>query len=426
MEVMMNNNLGDFRQFGLSPQLALAKRLRERAQFLLSQDSSGEGTQRAAWLNQRAETLELHPVYRFPLRGNFRTEDIVQSFGFEDPVFAVAISPDGSKIAAGGKCGELRVISRVPTDESPWCECILKYQADGAIVTLSFSTDSQYVVCGGFDGIVRIISLDRLDMFGRPLVVASFAQHDCATAVKFSADGRYLAIASGWSTKGRVRVVRLAEEVGAVSEIIFDEAVGGATPAIAFHPDCEHIAIAGTYTRVLSLVAKEFDGDKMRLKPLLALPDTAKAICFSPAGDQLALGGGIRIGEGARVRIYQLHSNTELPEMATWEASLLAWYRTDRLIRSIALSPMGELIAVALESPLFSGPHEILLLGINSASKGIGYYGFDEYGLCTADRPVRTLSFSNDGSLIAVGGDHAIVWLFGLNSRNQRWYEQSI
>ena len=41
---------------------------------------------------------------------------------------------------------------------------------------------------------------------------------------------------------------------------------------------------------------------------------------------------------------------------------------------------------------------------------------------CNTDRPVRALSFSNDGRMIAVGGDHAIVWLFGLNNRNRPRY----
>jgi WD40 repeat protein len=408
----------DFSQSSTPPYNRLAAILRVRAQRL----DATACAKRIEWLRERAAILESAAVYRFPLRGNFKTEDIVQSFGFEDPVLAVAISPDGSKIAVGGKQGELRVISRIVSEQSPWCECIMKFQADGAIVTLSFSTDSQYVVCGGFDGIVRIISLSQLDMFGRPLVVASFAQHDCATAVKFSADGRYLAIASGWATKGRVRIVRLAKEAHEVSTIIFDEVVGGATPAIAFHPDCEHIAISGTYTRVFSLVCK--DAATGQLLQLLSLPDTARSLSFSPEGEQLVIGGGIRIGEGTNVRLYALSYDLTCPEEKSWGARLLAWYRTDRSVRSIALSPMGELVAVALESPLFTGPHEILLLGIDASSSGIGFRGFGVYGLCSADRPVRTLSFSNDGSLIAVGGDHAIVWLFGLTKRNQHWYGQ--
>ena len=68
----------------------------------------------------------------------------------DGPITAVAISPDGSKIAAGAESGDVRVYDAESGNLLGRCS-----GHQGGIYSVQFTPDGGQVVTGGFDGQLR-------------------------------------------------------------------------------------------------------------------------------------------------------------------------------------------------------------------------------------------------------------------------------
>ena len=76
---------------------------------------------------------------------------LVRKFEEQDgQIFALAFSPDGSRLAVGGVAGE------VPVYDSETGERITTCQVPGGIFAVTFHPDGGRLATGGFDGLVRI------------------------------------------------------------------------------------------------------------------------------------------------------------------------------------------------------------------------------------------------------------------------------
>ncbi|MDA8744216.1 serine/threonine protein kinase [Rubripirellula amarantea] len=87
---------------------------------------------------------------------NSETYDVVKEWKMVDSVRGVAFSPDGAKIAAGNRAGELRVFDIESGDE------LAANNYDAAIMGVDYSTDGKLVATIGSDKLVRLFDLTTL------------------------------------------------------------------------------------------------------------------------------------------------------------------------------------------------------------------------------------------------------------------------
>lgn len=77
---------------------------------------------------------------------------LIRKFEEQDgKIFALAFSPDGSRIAVGGVAGEVPIYDTESGDRVATCK-----GHDGGIFVVAFDPDGTHVATGGFDGVVRI------------------------------------------------------------------------------------------------------------------------------------------------------------------------------------------------------------------------------------------------------------------------------
>jgi WD40 repeat protein len=141
---------------------------------------------------------------------------------------AVAFSPDGQTIAAGGEGGYVyrwNVLSRMAMDPPVKAH-------DGNITSLAYSADGTRMATGGADARVRLWMGDHLN----PATSLSLQHLGEVSSVAVSRNGRL--VVSG-SADGDVRVWRIAERGVAAMQLLKQ---GAGVTAIALSPDDSFIA----------------------------------------------------------------------------------------------------------------------------------------------------------------------------------------
>jgi len=238
----------------------------------------------------------------------------VSSFqGHTSSVFAVAYSPDGSKIATTSLDKTARL-----WDASTGKELYAFRGHTHTVICLAFSADGAHLATGSEDGTANIWEIEQPNEYPS-LVGHTSAVNDIA----FSPDGTRLATASNDKTI-RVWNVGVAEESARISQ---SDAVLGVT----FSPDGKRIAAAGRDKKVTL-----FDSANGRKLSMLAGHTAATtSVAYSRDGTRLISGS-----DDQTVRIWDTATNKQLMTLR------------DDLgpVKSVDLNENGSLAAFSTDS----------------------------------------------------------------------------
>lgn len=280
---------------------------------------------------------------------------VIRLEGHASSLYAVEISPDGERIATGGRDGavglwDLRRRTLTSTLQGH----------EGAIMTVAFSHDGKLLASGGLDGRVCIWDLERSTLKAR------YEKHEgCVNAVAFSPDGRLLASASHdrsvrlWALDGRREVFTLLGHGAQVADLDFSsdgarlataswdestrlwdvkagrvltalEGHHGNITTVAFSPEGRRLLTASWDERILLWSLDTFSMLRVFEGHQHAIYDAA----FSPDGRHIASASADRT-----LRLWDAHTGQLLH---TFEG------HTD-WVRAVAFSPDGALIVSVSE-----------------------------------------------------------------------------
>ncbi len=238
-----------------------------------------------------------------------------------DGIESVALSPDGTRLAAGGlgtlKREETLIVWDVPLGKVLW----VGSAHPGSVGGLAFAPDGMRLASGGRDNAIRFWDARA----GK--VMAESGGGAALPALGFSPDGALLA--SG-SADGAVRLWNAAS--GALERVL--EGPGGRVNALAFSPDGKWLAGGGARGGV-RVWQRDAEGAWQPLRTLAPPgpgPRPALATAYSPDGSLLAVGVGGSVVDGA-VLLFQVADGRLI---RTLEGESLA------PVRSVAFSPDGK------------------------------------------------------------------------------------
>lgn len=330
-------------------------------------------------LEARIESLLNSDVEEFPLRGEFRVEDVVAEASLGESLYAVTFSSDDRYVAVGSHGGTTSLFE-VKDDQ---LSEITTLKNSLSITALAFRPNSHQLAVGGHDRALTIASFDPES--GETTILSTLDVGDSVNSIAFSPDGRHVVFGTGVREGGRVRIAAITPEgvLGGVQEV----QIGGNKPAIAFSFDGELLAVGGTHIELFT-VPQGGEGFASIAKGSTSVTD----MTFDYDGKTLIVGGAI--GGGRSVR--RIRTDT----LDTEESSRREYLS----IRSLTLSPTGSHLAVCLESPVRSPYGRLLILDAHTLEK---------VAECTTTRPIKACSFSSTGDRIAVVGDNGTLWIFG-------------
>jgi WD40 repeat protein len=307
---------------------------------------------------------------------------------------AVAFSPDGRTVAAGGTGCALHLW------DAATGKILRRFGEEDSVRALVFSPDGKALAAGG--GSVRLWDVDTgRAVWQLPLEVGG---HDLA----FSPDGRRLAVGGtdalrlldpttgkelgaygGWAPAFSAHGKTLASVCHGQTIVLWDTTTGkdlrrltGHTKGIdvlAFSPDGRTLASAGQdqTIRLWDVAAGR------ELYPRGGHEDLVAAVAFSPDGKRLASGGF-----DGRVRLWDMATSTEVRPFP----------RHGRPVVAVAFSPDGTTLAAA------GGNHSLRLCDVASGQRLRSLYGRGE-GLCAT-------AYSPDGTTLAAASSDGTIQLW--------------
>jgi WD40 repeat protein len=301
------------------------------------------------------------------------------TLGHDQPVAAVAFSPDGRTLAAAEEYGGGKPV--VTMWDYRAATTTARFEAGGIGASLAFSPDGTRLVTGGYDSYVdvREVATGRTTRLG--------ARAEKATAVAF---GPAL-VASGGSDGLRLRDAGTGADGPAL------DGREAYVSAVAFSPDGTLLAAGGS------------DGVRLwnpatgaRVATLGGQGDVV-SVAFSPDGTLLATGGSDR-----RVRVWNVATRRLV--------HTLSGHR--HTVASVAFTPDGLTLASADGSsgdPKADNEVRIRLWRVRSGTEvgDVPVGGTDEHGVrCRASYTIDTvLAISRDGTTLAANcGPGVRLW----------------
>ncbi|MFE3248575.1 WD40 repeat domain-containing protein [Streptomyces sp. NPDC059209] len=214
---------------------------------------------------------------------------IPRTLAHDDPVLAVAFSPDSRTVAGGSKDGTVRLWDvSAPERPAPLGEPLDGH--DGGTLAVAFAPDGLTLATGGEDKTLRLWDVGRTDRV-RPLGEPLRGHTDTVTSVAFAPDGRTLATGS-WDTTARLWRVgdgTRARPAGAALTG-HEEQVN----TVAFAPDGKTLATGSDDRTVRLWDVEQADRPRPLGKELTGHRSDVRSAAFAPDGRTLATGGGDR------------------------------------------------------------------------------------------------------------------------------------
>lgn len=338
----------------------------------------------------------------------------------------VSVSPDGKTIAFGVQTGDNAYALKLWSVASGKVTTTVKIPGASGITAVAYSPDGAQLATAGFDGTVRLWDT-RVSVGSLPVQVGNFSGHRLPIQhIAFSPDSGTLASASNdgsiglWNTRGPI--------LG-----------GGANPstAVRFSPDGRNLAISTTVAGHPVIALYAMPGRK--LEGLLPATGIA-ALAFSPDSKTLAvaaagapgdpvqlynaatrkLTGQFTTGLATRVNgIAFSPDGTLLSVSAIQDTTMQVWSAT-RLARVAAFSDIQQTIYPAalgggafMQS--FSPDGRVLaVVGADGKNRFYSVPGFSFLGAFQPLDSTSSLAFSPDGRSLALTSSDGNVYVYAV------------
>ncbi|MCB0104776.1 MAG: PD40 domain-containing protein, partial [Caldilineaceae bacterium] len=333
------------------------------------------------------------------------------SFG---SVFSVTISANDRWIAAGFDNGEIG-LWQLPHMEP---ECIMVGH-QRRVRCVAFSPDNRLLVSASLDNTARLWNVET----GRCVQLFRGHQKGVHTAL-FSPDGRYIA------TGGQDHHLCLWDAMtGQLLTTLYGHTDW--VNAVAFHPDGRLLASASHDGTIrlwdLRTAVEQRSSQEEPLLDILEGQYRIVTLTFSPDGSLLASAGGdstVRLWDvKSREVVHTLHRHTGWIRSIAFspDGSRLASAGTDQLIRLWAV-PAGDIVDVLhghtaeISSLAFTSDGKMLISiagqVINLWDLSNPQHGQAVRSLQSSVTPIRCVTFSPNGKLIASGSPQGVIHLW--------------
>ena len=313
-----------------------------------------------------APVLEADIATRHAIRTAARK---ISRLDHDGDVYAVAFSPDGSRVATGSGDHSARVLLDAATGAE-----ISRLDHEGSVSVVAFSPDGSRVATGSGDHSARVFDaatgaeISRLDHEGSVSVVA------------FSPDGSRVATGSG-DHSARVFDAATGVEISRLDH-------EGSVSVVAFSPDGTRVATGsgdqlggggggGGGVRVFNAAT----GVEISR---LDLGGGVSAVAFSPDGTRVATRNGDLLGGGGGVRVFNAATGVEISRLDLGGS-----------MSAVAFSPDGTRVATGSQ---FGNVQ--LTIQVFDVATGTEISRLDHKDMVSA------VAFSPDGSKLATGSDN--------------------
>ena len=296
--------------------------------------------------------------------------------GHSSPVYCVAFSPNGMRLASGSEDKTIKLLDSVTGKELFTLKGHL-----GSVVSVAFSPDGKRLASVSSD---RTIKLWDSGAGKELLTIKGLSRVE--TTVAFSPDGKRL-VSAGlritlWDSVTGKKLLAIPVDSPPVSSVIFSpdgkrlasanrdrhikfrDAVTGkellklmayryGTRSLAFSPDGKRLASGGRISKVWDAVAgKELLTLDIMNSVAKGYSSTVSSVAFSPDGKRLASGGfdrTVRLWDsvtGKKLQTFKRHSGEVYSLSVSPDGRRLVTYkRQSGTVHSVAFSPDGKRLA---------------------------------------------------------------------------------
>ncbi|MEV8632084.1 helix-turn-helix domain-containing protein [Streptosporangium sp. NPDC051023] len=391
---------------------AASRMLAGRAQRIGEKDVS-----LAAQLSLAAYRIAPTPEGLAALLASSAAPDTTRMLGSSPGTRAVALSPDGRLLAAGGDDHTVRFWSLGAAGHPAALGGPLTVGGD-TVYTVAFSPNGRTLATGTGDAKVRLWDVTdprRPLPLGAPLVGPS----TWISSVAFGPDGRTLAAAGGESTVYLWDVADPAQGIGAPTRL---EGAKRAVRSVAFGPEGRVLACGDDNGDVLLWNVTDPRAPTRLGTAVTGAGKIAYAVAFSRDGRALAVGDA----EG-RIKLRELTGATSHPAQDD-PISVSA-----SLVTALAFSPDGALLAIARDdgtlqiwdrllrrvTQSFPHPGQVTSVVfhpdgqsvITGAADGVARrWSLSGSTLSGFTKTINFVAFGPEGRTLAVGSDDAHLW----------------